>query len=170
MIGDYCSEDNNILKFATAWNSSGDLVISNIQNVTELQGISEVVIQHRKIPVICVGSLKDLPPLKRLAFYDDGIHEIQPGAFGNQLNVEELSVTRNNISTIKKGVFNGLKTREIDLSGNNIVTIEKGAFDDMPELTTVWLNGNNLTQIDSDWFSGKTLFPILACQNKLFQS
>lgn len=159
VTGDSCSEDNNLLKYATASNCSDCLVIENIQNVTQLQGVNDVLIKDKNISIICAGSFKDLPPLRKLTFSYDGINEIQPGAFGNQLNVEHLRFIGNQISTIEKGVFNGLKIRELHLPFNSIRTIKKGAFDDMPELTTVCLSSNSLFEIDPDWFSGKTLFP-----------
>uniref|UniRef100_A0A674A7K8 Slit homolog 1b (Drosophila) n=1 Tax=Salmo trutta TaxID=8032 RepID=A0A674A7K8_SALTR len=61
---------------------------------------------------------------------------------------ERLDLNGNNLTTISKTDFSGLKhLRVLHLMENQISNIERGAFDDLKELERLRLNRNRLTQL-----------------------
>ncbi|KAJ8918985.1 hypothetical protein NQ315_016889 [Exocentrus adspersus] len=80
------------------------------------------------------------------------ISKIEAGAFHELHPLESygiyyLSLSRNKLETIKKGVFTGTKFRKLILSYNKIATVEAGAFDGMVHLLEVDLEMNLLSKI-----------------------
>uniref|UniRef100_A0A8K9WTR6 Slit homolog 1b (Drosophila) n=1 Tax=Oncorhynchus mykiss TaxID=8022 RepID=A0A8K9WTR6_ONCMY len=63
-------------------------------------------------------------------------------------STERLDLNGNNLTTISKTDFSGLKhLRVLHLMENQISNIERGAFDDLKELERLRLNRNHLTQL-----------------------
>ncbi|XP_070965621.1 slit homolog 1 protein-like [Oncorhynchus clarkii lewisi] len=63
-------------------------------------------------------------------------------------STERLDLNGNNLTTISKTDFSGLKhLRVLHLMENQISNIERGAFDDLKELERLRLNRNRLTQL-----------------------
>uniref|UniRef100_A0A8C7N7L2 Slit homolog 1b (Drosophila) n=1 Tax=Oncorhynchus kisutch TaxID=8019 RepID=A0A8C7N7L2_ONCKI len=63
-------------------------------------------------------------------------------------STERLDLNGNNLTTISKTDFSGLKhLRVLHLMENQINNIERGAFDDLKELERLRLNRNRLTQL-----------------------
>lgn len=140
--------NTNVFRNVTVNKFSGDYSDPSkvkVQNIAELQDAYHIEIVNQSLPVLCSGSIKDLPKLDKLKLQNDGITGIEAGAFQNVPVLRDVRISYNKIKTIKKGVFNYLNVKLLNLQHNGIETIENGAFDNMPELTILELdiNGNN---------------------------
>lgn len=105
-----------------------------------------------RIPTIFGGGIRNLKSVTTLKLSFCGIREIKPGGFVNLTHLETLSLSDNELDTIRYGVFNNLPVFTLFLHRNEIRTIESRAFDDMPNLYRIKLNSNLLTYWDSNWF------------------
>ncbi|CAI9732351.1 adhesion G-protein coupled receptor G6-like isoform X2, partial [Octopus vulgaris] len=77
--------------------------------------------------------------------WKNDISTIKEGLFTGLSNLKSLNLWDNNIATIKEGTFMGLSNlKELDLSDNNIATINEGAFTGLSNLKEFNLKNNNL--------------------------
>lgn len=73
------------------------------------------------------------------------IADIEPGVFKTLPSVMNLSLSKNFLKHIKDGIFNNVNIQHLDLSHNRLTTIKPSAFNDMPNLTSISLDYNELT-------------------------
>lgn len=111
-----------------------------------------LAVLHAKIPVLCEGSISNLPLLEHLQLSRLGIEEIHPHPFKNLPNLRRLFLKDNNVSEVSNGVFNALPVQYLDLSFNRIVHVDQFAFDNMPNLEALDLSHNRLRKLNHKWF------------------
>lgn len=74
-----------------------------------------------------------------------GIADIEPDAFESLVNLQQLSLDNNYLTTVKESWFRGLEYMTyLDLNYNRIESIEDGVFKNLPSLVDLRLNGNRL--------------------------
>lgn len=74
------------------------------------------------------------------------INDIELGAFANLVQqLHTLSLSMNRLRIVKEGVFNDLNVKYLNLSYNHITTIKAESFDNMPELVSVSLDHNEIS-------------------------
>lgn len=106
---------------------------------------TKIVVNHR-IPVLLRRfDLNFAKKLKTLTMDHCEINDIEAGSFSKIPPLANLSLTGNNIRIVRDGVFNFVDVMILDLSRNKLSTIKYNAFDNMPNLTKIILDYNDLT-------------------------
>lgn len=77
----------------------------------DLRDAYRLEVVHQSIPALCEGSVSGFPRLDKLVLQDDGIEEVEAGAFRDLPVLRELRITYNRIGRVRNGVFDGLKVR-----------------------------------------------------------
>ncbi|KAL8623643.1 hypothetical protein ACOMHN_051085 [Nucella lapillus] len=74
-----------------------------------------------------------------------------------RLLTEQRNLSRNEISIIEPGAFEGLQNlRHLDMSFNRIGTINSSMFTGLPKLEKLWLNNNHINTIPDGTFNDLT--------------
>lgn len=129
----------------------------------------EIQIIDTHIPVLYKKSISDFDDLDELILTNDGIEDIQPGAFYNVPQLRKLVLKNNKIKTIREGIFNHLALGTLDLSLNEINNISPGAFDNMVELLNINLADNKLGYWDSNWLHNTPILTRISFQNNVLE-
>ena len=96
-----------------------------------------------------------LTNLEELNLKENQIQTINEGAFDEISNLKQLWLWRNEMTTVKYGMFRGLNSlSRIVLQENNIQEVEDGSFRDLKKLEYLFLNSNEFTKVTSEMFSG----------------
>ncbi|XP_072037765.1 uncharacterized protein [Amphiura filiformis] len=86
---------------------------------------------------------------------DRQLTHIEPQCFLNLSDVIMLLLSRNEMTTIRPDMFEGLENiHTVDLSFNQISSIEAGSFSHLYKLKRLLLNGNELNYISHSWLDG----------------
>jgi Leucine-rich repeat (LRR) protein len=118
--------------------------------------IKDFYFQLNKIKIITVFPIV-LRPLRILNLDYNQICLIENKALFNLKDVENLSISDNNLSKIKKDNFNYLyKLKYLNLSFNSIEHIEEGSFLNLNKLYSLDLSFNKLASIEANIFTGLT--------------
>lgn len=112
-FGQNCSQEDafknlKVLKFSGGSND-GEIKVSSSE---DLRDAYRIEVLHQNLEKLCEGAVRNFPELDKLVLQDDGIKEVQGGAFQDLPVLRDLRITYNEIGTIKKGVFNGLKVNK----------------------------------------------------------
>ena len=113
---------------------------------------------------------KDIPPTaKKVYLHLNKIKTINKGAFSYLTHCTFLNLQNNELTHLRRGMFDGLQALEqLVLSSNSIETIEKGSFLHLTSCTWLSLNENKLTHIQSDMFKGlQSLNKLMLSQNNV---
>lgn len=121
--------------------------------LSNLDYYSYIDVINTSVPELCANAITDLSYLRSLSLNYLGIGRIEPGSFGNLPNLRYLALSLNNITYLRKGVFNGMNLVKLYLSANSIQKIDPEAFDHMPYLETLFLDRNQIQQLDGRWFA-----------------
>ncbi|XP_052265940.1 uncharacterized protein LOC127868328 [Dreissena polymorpha] len=79
---------------------------------------------------------------------NNGMSQINDGAFVGQTNLETLTMSSNDIPEIQKNLFANLTgMKYLHLDNNKIATIDETAFDNMAQLLELYLQNNELTHM-----------------------
>jgi Leucine-rich repeat (LRR) protein len=162
---------NVVARFYSMYTYKFNVTIDSSESLKEnipKKVFDKIEITNSEIPVLYKNSISDIDNLDELILEDDGISEIQPGAFSHVPQLRKLVIRGNTkLKEIKEGVFNKLNIATLDLSNNSIETVASRAFDDMPELLTVNLADNQLSIWDKNWFAKTPLLTRVSFQNNL---
>jgi Leucine-rich repeat (LRR) protein len=162
---------NVVARFYSMYTYKFNVTIDSSESLKEnipKKVFDKIEITNSEIPVLYKNSISDIDNLDELILEDDGISEIQPGAFSRVPQLRKLVIRGNTkLKEIKEGVFNKLNIATLDLSNNSIETVASRAFDDMPELLTVNLGDNQLSIWDKNWFAKTPLLTRVSFQNNL---
>ncbi|XP_066582098.1 uncharacterized protein [Prorops nasuta] len=105
-----------------------------------------------------------------------GISDIEPGAFQTLVNLQQLSLDSNYLTTLKGSWFQGLEYLTfLDVNYNRIDKIEDDVFENLPNLVDFRISGNRLECINLNALSNlselKRIFisenPYMKCPNAL---
>ncbi|KAL7847532.1 hypothetical protein AOLI_G00222500 [Acnodon oligacanthus] len=98
------------------------------------------------------------PTIHQLNFHSNRIQSIQPGLFRNMTHLQVLDLSRNQLhlyAALKTNVGPLTSVQKLDLSGNGFYTDMSDYFlRDAPALMNLSLNGNSITKIGKETFSG----------------
>ncbi|KAG5897525.1 hypothetical protein JTB14_030021 [Gonioctena quinquepunctata] len=107
---------------------------------------------NQKVPIILRSfDLSFAKHLETLTMDDCGINDIEAGSLKNLSALRFLNITKNNIKIVRDDVFNSMTVHRLNLGYNKLSTISPGAFDNMPNLTHIILDYNELTSY-AVWF------------------
>ena len=82
---------------------------------------------------------------------------LRAGDFDGLTSLETLSLGDNRLTTLPAGVFDGLTSLgTLSLDGNQLTTLPAGVFDGLTSLKTLSLNDNRLTTLPAGVFDGLT--------------
>ncbi|KAI4877462.1 hypothetical protein NFI96_001773 [Prochilodus magdalenae] len=133
------------------------------QNLTSIPpqlppGIRTLDLSHNFLQNLTEDSLSSYPTIHQLNFHSNRIQSIQPGLFRNLTRLRVLDLSRNQLhlyAAQKTDVGSLPSVQKLDLSGNGLYTDMSDFFlRDAPALTNLSLNGNSITKIGKDMFSG----------------
>lgn len=153
-IGNRTNDEVRIVRIS---NSETPFIIQQI--FTTFPNIIELYIYNSNLQSI------DIPHsihLTEIYIYGNNISRIENGTFEDQTNVLHLNLRDNGIQEVDEGAFVGLEhLTSLNLIGNHIRTFEPRTFHPLRNLTLLDLERNNLTSIGDDWFSQNPLISIL---------
>lgn len=111
------------------------------------------------------------PNLWVLACSHCGLVDIEPGAFRHLVNLEQLSLDNNRLTTVRADWFEGLRyLTYLDLNYNDIRSIEDGVFEKLDSLVDLRLSGNLLECLNlRDMSSLKELKRMFLSENPEFK-
>lgn len=109
--------------------------------------------ENQKIAELPKASVANLPKLKELSLANNGIKNIQPGAFLNLTSLEDMDLRNNEITNIIAGIFDGFPLKYLRLDDNLIKNIDGHAFKNVPELSLLYLDYNDLSTWSHEWFA-----------------
>ena len=90
-----------------------------------------------------------------LDFANQGIRSLQAGDFDDLINLQELSLRVNDLTTLPVGLFRGLSGLQgISLSDNDLTTLPVGVFRGLSSLQGISLSDNDLTTLPVGVFRG----------------
>lgn len=122
------------------------------ENLLEVNEEKYLEISYSEIPVLCNGTLL-LPKVVDLIIVHVELRDLMPGCLDSMPNLRRLEVTKNNVTELRYGVFNGLDLEYVSLRENGIVKVHRRTFDDMPSLRYVNLENNSIKKLNKFWFS-----------------
>ena len=114
----------------------------------------------------------DIPPtVQKVYLHFNNITKIDKGAFSYLTRCTFLNVQNNELTHLRRGMFDGLQALEgLVLSSNHIETIKARTFLHLKSCTHLWLKENRLTHIRSDMFKGlQSLNKLILSQNTIFK-
>lgn len=93
--------------------------------------------------ISALGLFNRIPNLKTLDMSRNKITEIEQGAFEGAYSINEILLAENQITTVNRAMFKGLNNlKSLSLFGNQISCVTPGAFDELTSLTSLNLISN----------------------------
>nr|CAH7758498.1 unnamed protein product [Callosobruchus chinensis] len=132
---------------------SNSILVHRIRNIN----LKEIKIIDSHTSVLKNGSFKGLYNLNDLNFQNVLVDEIESGAFETLYNLKQLNCTElfNTTKNMRFGTFKGLRSLEmIALSELSIETFESGAFIGLDNLKELFLDHNNISELNKSSFVG----------------
>lgn len=115
----------------------------------ESQFVEEIILSHNKLKSIEKMIFDHLSKLQILDLSFNEIHTIAAESFGNLSALEELNLSHNSLSTIGIGTFSELIVlSSLDLSHNNLSSLGTETFSELKQLVSLDLSRNCITNID----------------------
>lgn len=118
--------------------------VEKVKNATRINMMGRIPILLRRF------DLTFAEHLEVLHIESCELAEIEPGVFKKLPPLRNLSLATNFLKHIKDGVFNDVIVHDLDLSHNRLTTIRPDAFNNMPNLTRINLDYNELTSYALD--------------------
>uniref|UniRef100_A0A6V7JVM3 Uncharacterized protein n=1 Tax=Bracon brevicornis TaxID=1563983 RepID=A0A6V7JVM3_9HYME len=136
----------------------------------DLRNLKQFVVKSHNIKTISDDSFSMLNPNIEVIFLEDGDLEfIQGKPFRNFTRLRMLSFTRNKLSDLQAGVFDGLvRMRTIKLGSNLLSKVKRDIF--TPEhrvLTNVDLSDNQISEIEESAFPDIDVVMLSLAKNRL---
>ncbi|KPP63613.1 leucine-rich repeat-containing protein 32-like [Scleropages formosus] len=123
-------------------------------------GIHKLDLSHNLLQNLTRELMPFYTTVNHLIFHANKIQFIQPGLFTDMANLQVLDLSKNylDIFAASKNEIGPLLTvKQLDLSGNGLYTGMTDYFlHDAPTLLNLSLDGNSITKISKDTFSGST--------------
>ncbi len=108
---------------------------------------------------------------KDIDIREQGISDIEDGSLAALINAEVLEINFNDLETIRRGMWKGLKRlTELNLYKNNIVNVESHVFAEIPELSRLVLSGNQISEIRSDFWEDNNKISDLSMYNNTIRN
>lgn len=111
----------------------------NAENATRISVKGKIPILLRRF------DLRFAKSLEVLNIENCEVADMEPRVFVNLPLLKNLSLSKNFLKQIREGVFYQVVVEHLDLSHNRLTTIKSNAFDNMPNLTSINLDYNELT-------------------------
>ena len=107
--------------------------------------------------------------LKRLDLSNNKITRIGSGAFSHLVECKELSLWKNHLVELNKGMFQGLRSlKKLDVSENSIALMDSGTFLDLVNCLELNLGKNKLKNINNNiWIGLSRLYVLSLSGNQL---
>ncbi|KAK9872511.1 hypothetical protein WA026_017976 [Henosepilachna vigintioctopunctata] len=140
---------------------------------SKLPKLKKLIIDRTKVDNIPEGLFKDCENLEEIKIKHSTFGKFHPSTFTNLPHLRELNIENTRIGDLKKGMFDGCsrleefecddcgienieaeslnsftRLEELDLKNNKIVKFSFANLPSMPNLKTVVLSGNPITNID----------------------
>lgn len=134
--------------------------------------IEKIRINKMKIPIITADMFSRFGSnLWVLACSHCDILDIEPTAFQSLINLQQLSLDDNHLTTVKGSWFKGLNyLTYLDLNYNQITTIEDEVYENLPNLVDFRLSGNRFECLNIKAMENlKELKRIFLSENKEFK-
>lgn len=127
-------------------NTKGNLLNYREEIPDEAYNTTKIIIKQ-DIPILRNVDLSFAEHLQILLMDNCSINDIETGAFEelSSQHLHTLSLSNNNLRIVKEGVFNNLNVKHLNLSYNRITTIKRESFDNMPELVSILLDHNEIS-------------------------
>jgi Leucine-rich repeat (LRR) protein len=151
--------------------------ITNISNsnVKELftLNLRILFINECKLKTFDRNTFKTMLNLNKLSLARNEIDSISGMAFNyfSQSNIFELYLSENKLNKIQCGQFNDMsKLRLLYIDHNYVASIEVGSFDNLKNLIELNLHANRLNKIEHGYFNALSNLQVLFVDNNLIES
>lgn len=114
-----------------------------------LKDLSHRFVHNQELLRLPAGLFKDLP-IQELHLEQNGIKDIDAGAFSNIANLQKLSIVKNNLNVVKNGIFNNLPVVTLSLSHNRISNLERDCLTGLSKLKRLYLESNRLSDFQPE--------------------
>ena len=124
--------------------------VSDCADVTEahLAGIEEILNLRGPQDILSV-------PVGERETRPDIISELRAGDFSGLTSLQEIDLSRNNLTSLPEGVFSGLSAlQQLLLHYNRLTTLPEGVFSGLSSLRVLFLHSNSITDLPEGIFSG----------------
>ncbi|XP_053679294.1 insulin-like growth factor-binding protein complex acid labile subunit [Anopheles nili] len=133
-----------------------DMVGLQIATPKPFQGLAQMElleIRNLQMPALHQYLFRGLRTLRTLRLVQGNISFVEYDSFAEMKNLTELYASRCAIGAVSMDAFFGVKRlRIIDLSYNQLAELPVGLFDEQLQLLELYLHGNRLTQLPTDFF------------------
>ncbi|KAJ3665255.1 hypothetical protein Zmor_000758 [Zophobas morio] len=145
-----------------------DVEPGTFRNLPKLRRLK---ITANNIPHIKTGIFNSLSNLTNLELYVNSVYQIDPNAFDNMTTLKYIGLSFNQLESVDPHWFLQTPSLEfIDLRYNRLTKLPASSFGNIksPGPFILWFDGNYITRIDKDAFSGmKTISTLSLDGNKL---
>jgi len=126
-----------------------DARINGFPDLSSLSSLNKLELYNSYIDILDVPEFSQHPTIKSIKIANSELHQIRSG-FNNNTQMEYLSITGNNITSITKGTFSNLPSLiSLDLSNNNLDSIAD-SFVNINAGAGIVLNGNKLVTLPEE--------------------
>ncbi|XP_062591544.1 nyctalopin-like [Saccostrea cucullata] len=133
----------------------------------KLPNLQNLRLNSNKIRAISNDTFRMVSGLEKLELQDNAIQTIGNLALRDLQNLRLLSMSKNELETLPTGLFNGLDLIEeiyqmsfflnySVLNKNFVNRVESHAFESLPALERVYLDGNNIKEMQKNCFGNGT--------------
>ena len=137
---DLCSNSSNLGVLEVQDNHLTDLPTLSCKFLVDLD------VSHNKLKTLHKDFLKDMPRLRALNLGDNEIDELDKLFFENSIDMEDLQLGNNGLTTIPTLHFMPHLVR-LNLSYNHLTNIPEGTFVDQVKMDWLLLNDNDIDYI-----------------------
>jgi Leucine-rich repeat (LRR) protein len=153
-IFDNLSELQSLDLFNNNISVNGVLQLGLFDNLKKLE---KLYLSNNGIRLLQSGIFNNLPVLIHLYLDDNQISIIEPYAFNNLPTLTLLYLNRNQISIFQQNIFNNLSNlselrledNHLELIGGVLGELQLSTFNNLPQLQTLFLNNNLISNISS---------------------
>lgn len=141
-------------------------------NLTEARNLTELSLSHNRISYIDPNAFSFTKSLLSLDLSNNDISELREGTFDGLHSLHYLSLESNKLVSLSaKDAFRGLIQLEVlYLGGNDLSDIGSDFFTNLTTLRELMLNDTKISGIDSEMFSNLTNLEVLSlASNQLTQ-
>ena len=149
---EYLPENVTELEYNGVWGGRVDFTNSEFPICDNFPNLIEISINKVK----SIGNVFDnCGEVRNIKIITSVFKEIPENLFSKNLNLREIVLFHNKITTLSEKTFTGLKElKTINLGTNEITMLPPHIFKSLPNLEHLILTDNKIQNLEHDWFDG----------------
>lgn len=135
------------------------------------RGVQMLDLSRNQVQNLTTETLAYHTGFRHLNLHGNKIHFIQPGLFKDMTDLKVLDLSRNQLNVFafaKTNIGPLTAVKSLDLSSNGLYTgMSEYFLADSPSLEKLWLNGNSITKVSQNTFSGASSLTSISLHNNV---